>query len=287
MPSMRPSRSLSLLLAALGVLMTLTAAPGVADAAIQLVGTTTASGTNAAYNMSLTSLSGGIGTAPAANDLVVVLQMYTGTAHGNPGVGTSGYTELFDVYANSTYDANFSMNYKVMGASPDTVVSCNPSSNAASSSVCMAYVFRGESIISPIDIATTSAHQATGTTNSSPNCPAITPVTPDAFVFCAGGATGSAVAASITWPTTPTGIGYGTSIQADPGGASAIVAVFGRWATGAYDPAAWTMTMGTAAQDSWAAASIAIRPGPVRRIRLFNGYKIELIGNRLTLQPAS
>ncbi|EFK97466.1 hypothetical protein LDC_0496, partial [sediment metagenome] len=83
-----------------------------AEAAIQFVGSTTASATNVAYDMSLTSLAGGIGSAPVDGDIIIVLNSAAYSANTNPGVASVGYTELADLYADdTTYDANVSVNY--------------------------------------------------------------------------------------------------------------------------------------------------------------------------------
>src|SRR3989344_2755282 len=121
-------------------------------ATIEFVGGASASGINAAYNMSLTALTGGIASAPAQGDIVIVINMIANTTNGNPGVGTAGYTEVADLYSSDSYDTNLSTNYKVMGASPDTVVSCNPSSGSTIASNCVAMVFRGVDNTTPIDV---------------------------------------------------------------------------------------------------------------------------------------
>jgi hypothetical protein len=68
--------------------------------------------------ISLTSLTGGLASAPAAGDLVVV---YFGTSSTvDRDLVVAGYTELGEVYANDTYDTNLAVAYKFMGATPDT-----------------------------------------------------------------------------------------------------------------------------------------------------------------------
>lgn len=257
--------------------------PHSAEADIQLVGTTTASGTSVAYNMSLTSLQGGIASQPAEGDIVIVTNVLANTSNGNPGVGTAGYTEMADLYANNSSDTNFSVSYKVMTASPDTTVSCNPSSGSTISSTCHAVVFRGVNASSPMDVASTTA---TAVGSEDINCPSITPVTVGAVVVCLGGAAGSAVpSGTFTWPT---GYTQATKISSDPGSASLGVGAYKSWSgSGAEDPAAFVITMGTSAFDSWAALTLALRPIlpppvlPARIMRLFEGYKIKLIGKKI------
>ena len=224
-------------------------------ATIEFVGGASASGINAAYNMSLTALTGGIASAPAQGDIVIVINMIANTTNGNPGVGTAGYTEIADLYrGNDTYDTNLSTNYKVMSASPDTTASCNPSSGSSIASDCVAMVFRGVDNATPLDVTSTSA---VGNNAEDVNCLAITPVTSGAVVVCTGGAAGASVD---TTPTAPTGYSGSTYVQTDPGSAGAAVASYKNWTSGAEDPAAYVMDLGTASANSWAAITLALRP---------------------------
>lgn len=236
--------------------------PASAEAAIQLVGTTTASGTNSAYNMSLTSLAGGIGSAPIDGDIVIVLNTTVGTADGNPGVGTAGYTEMVDYYNGvDTNDTNFSVNYKIMTSSPDTLVSCNASAGSTLSSVCAALVFRGVNITTPMDVASTTAASAQNT-NEDADCPSIQPVTLGAVVVCTGGAAGAAVDSTVvTYPSTHTAAVQSLS-PSDPGTVGAALGSYKVWASGAEDPAAYALDLGTANANSWVALTLVLRPIP-------------------------
>lgn len=225
-----------------------------AQAAINFVGGATASGTNTAYNMSLTALTGGIASSPTEGDIVIAINVIVNTTNGNPGVGTAGYTELVDMYRGDSYDTNLSVSYKIMGASPDTTVSCNPSNSGTRASDCVAMVFRGIDSTTPIDVTTTTASSGN---SEDVNCPAITPVTPGAIVLCTGSAAGASVDAT---PIAPSGY-TGTYIQTDPGSSGAAVASYKAWSgSGAEDPAPYVMDLGTASANSWAAATLALRP---------------------------
>ena len=101
-------------------------------ATIEFVGRATASVTSSAYNLSLTALTGGIASAPAEGDIVIVINTIVNTTNGNPGVGTAGYTEVADLYRSDSNDTNLSTNYKIMGASPDTVIYTQKSENDSS-----------------------------------------------------------------------------------------------------------------------------------------------------------
>ena len=141
-----------------------------------------------------------------------------------------------------------------MSASPDTTASCNPSSGSSIASDCVAMVFRGVDTTMPMDVAFTSAISPN---SEDVNCPAITPVTSGAVVVCTGGAAGASVD---TTPTAPTGYSGSTYVQTDPGSAGAAVASYKNWTSGAEDPAAYVMDLGTASANSWAAITLALRP---------------------------
>lgn len=224
------------------------------EAAISYVGGAEASGNIIGYDVSLTGLTGGSGSAAAAGDLVIVSTGWVGTADGNPGVSTAGYTEITDLHANDTRDAEFSVNWKVMGSSPDTTVSCNGSGLATNGAVCVVHVWRGVNITTPMDVTET---ETSGINAATPNSPSITPVTSGAIVISTGLATGAANDTSVT---APTGYGNQVDISVDPGNAAIVGIASKAWSgSGAEDPAAWT-NFTTSTSDSWAANTLALRP---------------------------
>ncbi|MBI2030764.1 hypothetical protein HYT05_04020 [Candidatus Kaiserbacteria bacterium] len=255
--------------------------PRSAEAAtLTYVGGAEASGNSAAYNVSLTGLTGGIASAAAEGDLVIVSTGFVSTSNGNPGVGTAGYTELNDLYANDTRDANFSVNWKLMGVSPDTTVSCNGSGSASNGAVCVVHVWRGADQTTPFDVASTSA---TATNSAVPNSPSITPTTSGAIVISTGLGTGSAVDNSVT---APTGYSNKVDISVDPSSAATVGISSKSWSSGAEDPAAWT-TWTTSTSDSWAAMTLAIRPAVAfdqSSYRFFNNSNATDVGSALAAQ---
>jgi len=221
-----------------------------AEAAVTFVGSAEASGNSASYDVDLSGLS------LQEGDLVIVSSGYAGSGNGNPGVSTAGYTEISDLYANDSIDANFSVNWKVMGASPDSTVTCLGSGSATNGAVCIAYVWRGADRTTPMDVTET---EATGTNSPVPNSPSITPSTAGAIVVSLGLGVGSAGDTSVT---APAGYSNQADNQVDPGNAPTVGVASKAWSgSGAEDPAAWTnWTQGTASADSWAAVSVAVRP---------------------------
>src|SRR5690606_24691370 len=68
----------------------------------------------------LTSLTGGIASAHAANDVVILA---LGIGSGNNVAKTiTGWAQVVDLYANDTKDANLLVYTKVMSGSPDTTI---------------------------------------------------------------------------------------------------------------------------------------------------------------------
>ena len=214
---------------------------------------------------------------------MVVIDAFSTSTDRDPGVGTAGYTEMTDLFVSDNNSVNFSVSYKLMGATPDTTVSCNGNvSSPTFGSACVVYVWRGVNPVTPMDVASTTA---TSASSASPNCASITPVTTGAVVMCTSAMASANVSTASTSPATPAGIGGSTWAAVDPGSAITAMAVYGNWSSGAYDPAAWTITAGTASQDSWAALTLALRPiPPARKIRLFEGYTIKLNGKIILRQ---
>ena len=215
--------------------------------ALVYVGGAEASGNSASFNLSLANLT------LQQGDLVIVSTGFVHTSNRDPGVSTTGFTEVADLYANDTRDANFSVNWKLMGATPDTVVACNGSGTATNGAVAVAHVWRGVDQDSPMDVTATTA---TGTNSSNPNSPAITPVTAGTIVISTGLGTGSSADASIA---APTGYSNQIDISVDPGNAATVGIASKVWVSGTEDPTAWT-NWNTKTTDSWCAVSLAIRP---------------------------
>lgn len=223
-------------------------------ATLTYVGGAEASGNSASFNVSLTGLTGGVASSPSQGDLVIVATGFVSTANGDPGVSTTGYTEVADLYDNDSRDANFSANWKIMGGTPDSSVSCNGSGSTSNGAVCVVHVWRNANSSTPLDVTTTTA---TARNSAIPNSPSITPVTAGAIVISAGLGTGAAADTSVT---APTGYGNQVDVSVDPGNAATVGISSKAWGgSGAEDPAAWT-NWTTSTADSWAAAALAIRP---------------------------
>ena len=220
----------------------------VSAANLTYVGGTTGSGTSAAYDVSLSGL--GI----QQNDIVVVATGFASTTNGDPGVNTTGYTEVADLYSDDTRDANLAIAYKVQGATPDTSINVNGSGSATDSAVTAVHVWRGVDTTTPIDVTITTA---TGINTGTFDSPSITPTTTGAIVLSLG--LGTSLNAR-TSPTAPTGYGNQVNDSTDPGNAAVVGIASKAWSgSGAEDPGSWG-NLSTAVADSWAAATLVLRP---------------------------
>jgi hypothetical protein len=221
--------------------------------ASQFVGYTTISwndGSTARSGQSLTSLTGGIGTQPATDDIVII--SFGASSGNNRDLAASGYTEVTDLYANDTTDANLGLFYKVMGGTPDTTFDVSGGSGTAAN-IVRVMVFRGIDTGSPLDVAVATS---TGINSGTSVIPAITPVTQGAIIV----GTASAVAGNVlnvssamTPPAAYSVFNSGKLSQLCHGMG------YGVWdGSGAAGPFTTEGASGNAA--SWAAAHIALRP---------------------------
>ncbi len=235
--------------------------------AISFVGSLPAVGANNGGNVTLT-FSNLRDAANAAvtlleGDLVVCAYMSSGTADAAMSTSSSNWNELHENYANGTSnDTNLAVYWKIMGPSPDTsFVAVGPTGNS-NATVGVAFAFRGVDSSSPIDVFTAGSHAVTGTATGRPNPATITPATAGAWIV----AVGAAAAATGATFTNPGDLSATTNHFRSFSHAETIDGMLGMgiktdWASGAFDPAAWTSGPNNAG-DSWAAMTLALKPAP-------------------------
>ena len=219
--------------------------------AITFVGSAEASATNGA-DVTVTLPAG-----TTTNDLVVVAYAIGDNdgANFNMAMVTAGYTEVADLFADDTQEANLGVFWKIMGATPDTsaVVDGLGGSDAAVAAVCM--VFRGVDTATPMDVTPTTA---TAINTMHPNPPSINFVDPAAWTVIAG-ASGHTLAGAGTY-TFPTG--YTTnSIDRGADDASDVTVGMGYRTTPAdpEDPGVMTHSGADNVAFAWCAATLALR----------------------------
>jgi hypothetical protein len=161
--------------------------------AIQLVGyrsvvaNVSSGGSTADFTLPLTALTGGIGTVPLTDDVIVIVTGSTAPANGNPGVTDTQLTwsELADLYrsGSSANSANLSVNIaRITGTVPTslTMRSGIPASFSIAN-FALAIVLRG---VDPtaVDVAIATA-TLSGQANGWLDPPAVTPATDNAMVI--------------------------------------------------------------------------------------------------------
>lgn len=204
-----------------------------------------------ALTVDLTSLSGGSNSSPSEGDLVIIaLAIGSAGRDHNLRIDTAGYSELSDLYADDNVEANLSVFWKIMGATPDTTVTLRSAGNTADSIAAAVHVWRGVDQTIPFDITHTIA---TGLDTGRPTPSAITPITEGSIIIPIG-----AGAYSTTSDFTSDLDNFVQVKQADT---NSIVVGMGShaWTSGTYTPSGFGGNT-TNALASWAATTLALRP---------------------------
>jgi hypothetical protein len=203
------------------------------------------------WALSLTGLTGGVGTQPAEGDLVIIA--YANSSALDRDLAVSGYTELTDLYVNDTFDCQLGVYYKIMSSSPDTSATLTAYTNINAAAV---HVWRGVNATTPMDV---TRAVATGTNTGVPNPPALTPVTAGAVIVVVGayaaefGHGAALTAASLDNFVQAHGDGSGNNFHVGVGVGSI------EWTSGSYDPAAFGGGEADTS-NSWCACTLALRP---------------------------
>lgn len=225
---------------------------------IQYVGGTTAQITGSAStttNISLTALTGGMDTQPREGDVVIVYYGVGSNADRAIGVTTAGYTEIVELYSNDSEDANLSVSYKAMSSTPDTSVVVSATGSSADSGSVVIKVFRNVDIRNILDVTSTTA---TGIDSVLCNPPAITPVTVGAVIVSGG--SGAHTQGVQTFSSSDL-VNFSSVGGPDNTHDSTTGMGFYNWISGAVDPAAFTFSTTNSVNFSWAAVTLALRPG--------------------------
>lgn len=177
------------------------------------------------------------------NDLVIAAASFTTT----DGISSSGYTEAISI--DQGFGAFLKIEWKRMGATPDTSVAANDLSNITCVLCVMA--FRGVDPTTALDVTPTSVDQGS---SAVPNPPSITTVT-DGCAIVVGGFN-NATDAAVTAPS-----GYGDLVN-DGGQVgflprSGAAAWMEQETLGAEDPAAFT---DWASGNNCVGWTVALRP---------------------------
>lgn len=215
-------------------------------------------GGNVAFN--LTTLSGSPSSSSIADgDFIVMAYVLSTTSDKGMSQTGPSLTEQLELYANgSVADTNFAVYTGFWHTGDSTTLTAIGDGVNASATSAAVFVFSGVDPTTPLDVA---IQTATGTGTALPNAPAVTPVTAGAYIVEAVGAAGAAVSA-LTNPGDLSSAAnkYRTSFVGDTTDSVIAIGVKEDWASGAFDPAAFTAGGSNAAGDSWAAATLVLRP---------------------------
>lgn len=212
--------------------------------------------TNNRVTLSLTGLTGGIGSSVAANDIIIVLNGTISTSDRDIGPVTSGYTEIADLYSSDDRDANLSFAYKVADGTETSVVLTGGSGSSNNPSVGIVQVWRGVSTTTPLDVTSTTA---TGTNTGRPNVPSITPTTAGCVVLGMGVGTASDNTAVLTASGLSNVLAKNQGNPTSLLNTNGIIAAYKDWTSGAYDMAQFGGGSNDFG-DSWCAVAVVLRP---------------------------
>ena len=217
------------------------AAAGNIAGGLRYVGGKTSADTGGALSISLTNLTGGISSAPAENDIVIIV---IGVAHDSFGIGAlsvSGYTTIASFSNMSSFSDQFQyyVGYKIMGVTPDTTVSVTTSSPRGVATAIQ--VFRGVDVNVPFDVlGTRQGFLDTATAVTNINSPSITPITTDAVVIGIGVLSSANTDTLLSCSNLTNVLSVRRRAASGVSTRTASVAMgFAKWTSGAFDPNVW------------------------------------------------
>lgn len=215
---------------------------------LAVLGTTT----NANVTFSLT---GGIATTPAANDLVVIAYAVGTNNSINPSLGFRTYTQVNQVQSVDTQSTKFGVWYKFMGATPDTTFERSATGNVSHAGALAVQVFRNVDANTPLDV---TSNTITRTNTVFPDPGAITPTTVNTMIVVAGAGAHTATALNFAFTTDLTSqIRTSTNDDVD---VSILMGMNQRTTANTFDPNAFTSTIVDSANYSAASITMALRP---------------------------
>ena len=241
-----------------------------AAAAIEYVGGYTQGFSGTTSNVTITfggNLTGGIASSASEGDIVIV---YFGTGStSDQNLVVAGYTEIQELYSNDTFDTNLVVAYKQMGATPDTTfVLTGGTLSTLDAGAVVVQVWRN---VDPDLILATTA-----TGNNSVLCdpPAVTPTIAGSYIV-AGGAGGHSRG---TFTYSSSDLTAFRSVGANDSNDVTVGVGYHEWASGAFNPAAFTFGSTNSTDFSWAAVTLVLRP-------LYTGPKPEFIASATRQNP--
>lgn len=211
-------------------------------------------GTTSNISVSLTSLSGGVSSAPEVGDLVIV---FFGTASlTERDLVVAGYTEIADIsYLRTDYTgSNLVAAYKFMGVTPDTTVSITGGTFSANDAGAVyVSVWRNVNTTTPLDVAATLTTTRFG---AAPYFDSITPVTSGAVIVV--GAVGGHLQGTHTYTSADLSdfktAGRDDTYDITVGGG------YTQWVSGSFTPTRFGFTGTEEVYETACSVTLALRP---------------------------
>jgi hypothetical protein len=217
-------------------------------------------GTTSPVTIPLTSLRGTAERRPRKGDMVVVVYGTSSTANRNIGIDSNyNYILLANEYSNDSFDANMSVNYKIMGDIPDIDIIVSGTGSTADSGAVALHVWRNINPSPTVSITT-----STGIDSRRPIPPSITPSLPGSLiVFCGVAAHQSANANADSYlednVNNPRDFFQYILSSNSTNRCTVSMAAYQKWISGSFTPGVFSSSQ-TSATDSWCAATIVFNP---------------------------
>jgi hypothetical protein len=207
-------------------------------------------GSTTTQSLSLTDLTGGTSSAPAAGDIVFIAVATGSTALRSQAV--SGYTQIASLYEDTAVNVNLWVGYKVMGSTPDTTVTIPASGATTDAQTVAIQVWKN---VHP-DIFDVTSTTSTIEFTVIPNPPSITTVSSNTVLLVVG----AGAHANGTQTYTASYLSNFLTIGSNDDNDSTIgFGSIARPTAGTYDPAAFTFSGSDSSAYSSAAVTIAVK----------------------------
>ena len=205
-------------------------------------------GNTSTATVSLTDLTGGFASSPAANDLVFIA-VATGSNASRSQAVTDYSSAASPLYSNGTIDTNLWVGYKTMGSTPDKTVTIPASGSTDDAQTVAIQVFRDARLM-------LVSNTVTATSNVRADPPAVTTISDNGILLAIGAGGHSAGVA--TYSSSIDGF---LTVGSDDTFDSTIGFGFSRQQTaGAYNESAFTFSAGLSSSYSSAAVTIGLKP---------------------------
>jgi hypothetical protein len=188
------------------------------------------------------SLTGGLASTPAAGDFVLVVYC-TGNANRIPTLTVTGdqsglYTTRTAFSADDNNDVTMRTSYKVMGATPDTIITRAATGNTSDHGTLHIRVYRAVDAATPFDVAEVLF---TSVNTGLPDPDAITPSTAGAWIVACG-CRGTPTSSEADLISSDLDAFVAAHSPEFSGGFRSLSGVGHKtdWTSGAFNPAAWT-----------------------------------------------